>query len=255
MLKPAQLYKDELEKENIKAWYKPENIYWDGGTGDSTIGLPDNNYNSHCFVSVDKDDNIIGYIAYVVDWAAMSADRFGIISYRKNSIEFARDVYKVICDLFEVYHMNRVSWCAFADNPAVRGYRNFIRKHGGRECGYHRQAARLQDGKLHDSVEFEILAEEFCKKQKTVSEQQGTVLKQPESLSEQSESLSEQPETEPKTEKPKRSYRKRIDTGKIMALKNAGWSVKEIAAEMRVHPQSIYNAIYQYKKKYGDSEP
>ena len=47
------------------------------------------------------------------------------------------------------------------DNPAIRGYRNFIKKHGGRECGYYRQIARLQDGKLHDRVEFEILKEEW----------------------------------------------------------------------------------------------
>lgn len=161
MLKPAQLYNEKLEEENIKAWYRPENIFWNGGTGDTTINLPDDNYDRHCFVSVDKDDNIIGYITYSVDWSAMSADRFGIISYRKNSLEFAKDVYKVICNLFEVYHMNRLSWSSYADNPAIRGYRNFIKKHGGRECGYYRQIARLQDGKLHDSVDFEILAEEF----------------------------------------------------------------------------------------------
>lgn len=163
MLKPAQLYQDRLQEENIKAWYKPENIFWNGGTGDSTINLPDNNYDSHCFVSVDNNDNVIGYIAYAVDWSAMSAERFGIISYKKNSIEFAKDVYKVVCDLFEVYHMNRVSWCAYSDNPAIRGYRYFIKKHGGRECGYYRQIARLQDGKLHDCVMFEILAEEFVR--------------------------------------------------------------------------------------------
>ena len=63
MLKPAQLYKDKLQEENIKSWYKPENIYW----------------------------------------------------------------------------------------------------HGGRECAYFRQYVRLKDGKLHDSVSFEILAEEFKK--------------------------------------------------------------------------------------------
>lgn len=57
--------------------------------------------------------------------------------------------------------MNRISFRCYVDNPAIRGYRNFIRKHGGRECGYYRQNARLQDGKLHDSVEFEILACEF----------------------------------------------------------------------------------------------
>lgn len=163
MLKPAQLYEEQLQKENIKAWYKHENIFWNGGTGDCTINLPDNNYEEHCFVSVDKYDNIIGYIVYTVDWSAMSANRFGIISYRKNSIEFAKDVYGAICDLFEKYHMNRISWWAFVDNPAIRGYRNFIKKHGGRECGYYRQTARLQDGLLHDSVTFEILAEEFKK--------------------------------------------------------------------------------------------
>lgn len=57
--------------------------------------------------------------------------------------------------------MNRISWFAYVENPAIRGYRNFIKKHGGRECGYYRQIAKLQDGKLHDSVCFEILASEF----------------------------------------------------------------------------------------------
>lgn len=176
MLRPAQLYEEELREENIKSWYRPENIYWHGGAGDNIPELPDNNHDRHDFVSVDKDDNIIGYISYAVNWTAMSADRFGIISFRKGSMEFAKDLYKVVCDLFEVYHMNRISWGAYEDNPAVRGYRNFIKKHGGRECGHCRQAVKLQDGKLHDSVSFEILAAEFVKKgKKNVLEQAGAV--------------------------------------------------------------------------------
>lgn len=162
-LRPAQLYADELQRLNTEEWYKPENIFWNGGTGDSYISLPDNNYSSHDFVSVDKSGNVIGYISYAVDWAAMSADRFGIISFDKGNIEFAKDLYNAICDLFEKYNMNRVSWFCFTDNPAIRGYRNFIKKHGGIECAYHRQVAKLQDGKLHDSVQFEILASEFKK--------------------------------------------------------------------------------------------
>lgn len=161
MLKPAQLYEQSLQEENLAAWYRPENIFWNGGAGDSRINISEDNYDCHQFVSVDREDNVIGYIGYSVDWPSMSAGRFGIISYRKNSVEFAKDVYKAVCDLFEVYHMNRIAWCAYADNPAVRGYRNFIKKHGGRECGYRRQAARLQDGLLHDCIDFEILAEEF----------------------------------------------------------------------------------------------
>lgn len=168
MRKPAQLYKDKLQEENTKAWYKPENIFWNGGAADSQIDIRKDNYDCHQFASVNKNDNVIGYISYAVDWAAMSAYNFGIISYKKGNIEFARDIYKAVCDIFEVYHMNRMEWCAYTDNPAIRGYRNFIKKCGGRECAYYRQVTRLQDGLLHDSVSFEILAGEFrrCRKEK-----------------------------------------------------------------------------------------
>lgn len=161
MLRPAQLYAEKLQEENLKSWYKPENIFWEGGTGSSQINIREDNYGCHQFVSVDKNDRVIGYIAYSIDWCAMNADRFGIISYDKGNAIFAKDVYTAISNLFEVYHMNRVSWSAYTDNPAIRGYRNFIKKYGGRECGYYRQIARLQDGKLHDIVDFEILAEEW----------------------------------------------------------------------------------------------
>ncbi len=161
MLKPAQLYRGKLEEEYYKTWYKPENMYYTGWTGDRVPAVPDNNYDSHHFVSVDKNDNLIGYISYSVDWISMSASHVGIISFNKGNLEFAKDIYKAVCDLFDAYHMNRISWCAYVENPAIRGYRNFIKKHGGKECAYRRQIVKLQDGKLHDSVEFEILAEEF----------------------------------------------------------------------------------------------
>ena len=161
MLKAAQLYREQLETKNIESWYKQENIYYHGGTGEYMMDVPDNNADSHCFVSVDKDDNVIGYISYSVDWNAMSADNWGMISFDKGNLVFAKDLYQAICDCFEVYHLNRISWNCYADNPAIRGYRNFIKKHGGRECAYFRQYTKLKDGKLHDSVSFEILSEEF----------------------------------------------------------------------------------------------
>lgn len=161
MLRPAQLYAQLLQEENVKAWYKLENMYWNGGAGDDDISLPDNNYEKHCFVSVNSEDDILGYISYIPDWEEMSVRGVRIISYRKKSVEFARDVYTAICNIFDVYNMNRIEWKCYADNPAIRGYRRFIKRYGGRECGYYRQDTKLQDGKLHDSVAFEILAEEF----------------------------------------------------------------------------------------------
>ena len=164
MLKPAQLYEQQLQEENIKSWYSSKNIFWNGGHGESIIELPEDNYDSHNFVSVDRNEKVIGYISYDVDWSAMSVSNFGAISFDKGSIMFAKDLYTSVCDIFEKYNMNRMSWWCYEDNPAIRGYRNFIKKHGGRECGYLRQYSRLQDGKLHDSVLFEILADEFRNK-------------------------------------------------------------------------------------------
>lgn len=84
-----------------------------------------------------------------------------IQTLRKGNVLFAKDLYQIICDIFDKYHLNRLCWSCIADNPAIRGYRNFIKEHGGRECAYHKQICKLMDGKLHDDVEFEILAEEF----------------------------------------------------------------------------------------------
>lgn len=43
--------------------------------------------------------------------------------------------------------------------------------------------------------------------------------------------------------------KKKLDIGKIMALKNAGWSAADIAEELGTTAQSIYSAVHTYKKK------
>ena len=50
-------------------------------------------------------------------------------------------------------------------------------------------------------------------------------------------------------EKCTKGTKKHIDIGKIIALKKAGWKIKDIAAEMHMEPQGVSNALYQHKKK------
>lgn len=54
-------------------------------------------------------------------------------------------------------------------------------------------------------------------------------------------------ETAPPAKKPAQN---RIDYGKIMALKNAGWSNIKIADEMGMTNVAVAQAIYMYKKKH-----
>ncbi len=49
--------------------------------------------------------------------------------------------------------------------------------------------------------------------------------------------------------KEKPAGRQKLDTGKILALTKAGWSVKKIADEMGVNTQAIYDARYRLKKE------
>lgn len=54
-------------------------------------------------------------------------------------------------------------------------------------------------------------------------------------------------EKEPKAE-PKRG-RKAFDMGKLKALLDGGWSVPEIAEEMKVSDQTIYNKMKQIEEQ------
>lgn len=62
-----------------------------------------------------------------------------------------------------------------------------------------------------------------------------------ESGEKQSETVQDQKEGKPQ---------KKIDTGKIMALKKAGWRNKDIADEMHMTPNAVASAIYLYKKNH-----
>lgn len=46
----------------------------------------------------------------------------------------------------------------------------------------------------------------------------------------------------------KQKKRERVDHGKIRALKNAGWSNKDIADEMRMTPNAVANSLSTHKE-------
>lgn len=160
MLRPAQLYKEELLKKHYEQWYRPETNYY-SGLCNWSLDIKDDNGEKRQFVSVDKNNKVIGYIAYNVEWTTRSASSFGMISYEKGNLEFVRDLYKTVYDLFLVENFNRVEWWCFTDNPAVRGYKNFIKRFGGRIAGELHKSCMFSDGSLHDSYIFEILKEDL----------------------------------------------------------------------------------------------
>lgn len=161
MLKSALLYKDQISDLYLETWYNPEYMYYTMSSGTEQFHFDNNNFDHHQFASVDDKDNVIGVITYTVDYQAMSATSFGAIAFQKMNGVFMKDLRQAVEDIFFKYNMNRLAFYAVADNPAVRGYKNFVKRYGGTICGYEHECCKLMDGKLHDYISFEIMAKDF----------------------------------------------------------------------------------------------
>lgn len=164
MIKPAQNYITEIQGKYAEHLYDIAYQWYYTYAGTRIPDIPDNNYNSHWFASVDSNNDVIGIITYSINEAARSCYNFGIMSFSRGNLQFLRDVKQVIDDIFYKYNFNRINFLCFADNPALRGYRHFIKKYGGREVGIYRQCNMLMDGKLHDAVIFEILKNDYIER-------------------------------------------------------------------------------------------
>lgn len=164
MLKNAMLYKEELLRKYQEVMYDLDYIYYSGGTGNCNLMIPENTYEKHCFASVDKNDNVIGYIAYNVDFAAKSCYNFGAISFERGNVNYTKDLLRAIDDIFRKYKMNRLDFYCILDNPIRTTYQKLIEKYGGRVVGVLEDNSMLLDGKIHSSIMFELKAMSYLSK-------------------------------------------------------------------------------------------
>lgn len=160
MLKNAILFKNEIELKMMETWYDKRYQYY----YDSMPGLPDfptQPEKNRQFASVDDEGNVIGYMSYSFNLATRRAMNFGIISFDIGNPMFARDVRQMIAECFFKFHLNSIEWFCFEENSALKGYRKFIKRYGGREVGTLRNVAFAADGQIHNAVLFEICYEDL----------------------------------------------------------------------------------------------
>lgn len=146
MLYPAQLYKEELKRKLVEHWCDPT--------------APDNLDWKQDFVQIGSDGSVTGYFGYAYDECSKSIRNLGLISFtadKSDSISLCYDAIKQIKYLFE-NGAQRLEFWAFIDNPITETYQRLIAKHGGRIAGYLHRTAYF-NGKYHDTVFFELLAE------------------------------------------------------------------------------------------------
>ena len=161
MLAVAKNYEQELTKMIRNTWYDLNYQYfWSGACCD--LDFPSEDYYKRSFAYI-EDDEIKGYFAYSMDRSSKSIHHFGLMSFGGHSIKFMNEVIAHIEWLLNEKIVDRVEFFAYEDNPVMRSYKRMVKRFGGKQVGKLTNVSRLYDGKLHSSIIFEILREDYEK--------------------------------------------------------------------------------------------
>ena len=167
MLVPAFNYAEELKKKMATTWFDEKYKYYNFDTYYSELVIDNETWNRHQFVSLDKDENVIGYISYVVNRQTYNCNGFEIINFTDNKFVFGMDLGQALTDIFEKFKFRKLNFSVVIGNPIEKSYDKMIDKYGGRIVGVYKQEARLFDGEYYDEKLYEITREDYLKSRKS----------------------------------------------------------------------------------------
>ena len=172
MLKPAIQYKEPLIKLLTNLWFEDKYKYYNSEWYYSTPEIKNCTWDKHEFVSVDNDNNILGFIDYYVDRCANKATSFCALSFTATpTLAFGKDLYQAIDEVFCKFKFNKLRFAVIIGNPIEKTYDKLIAKYGGAVTGYSKQEVRLSDGELYDMKTYEIMREDYLKCKKNMNKQ------------------------------------------------------------------------------------
>lgn len=156
MLKPAVLYKEEIQKELAKHNYTEDMVFYTGYLGHSLANIQENNDGDLYQYAIVDNGNLVGYFTYHIDWYSSCVSRFGLFAFDRKDRTIGIDVYKELKKLINDYHIHRVEWFMISGNPVERHYDRFCKKYNGRKIVL-LDTVKDRYGKYHNSVIYEIL--------------------------------------------------------------------------------------------------
>ena len=160
MIRPAQLYTEELNKKFWETAYDLHYKFYYTSGYFNAYKPDDSTWNRHEFVSVDKHNSVLGYIAYSIDRQSNYAHGLAIINFG-NSIIFGKDLYKAIDDVFMKYSFRKLRYSVIIGNPIEKTYDKLTKKYGGRIVGIFKNEDKLSDGNYYDRKLYELHKREY----------------------------------------------------------------------------------------------
>lgn len=159
MLDNAFKYEADLQQKFLNTWYDEKYKFWVNGCYNMDFELPhgEGDWRSRHFVSLNSSGDIIGYICYEVHRSDNRCCGLGALSFVNGvSTTFAKDLARVVDNIFCVFNHRKLSFTCITDNPACSMWQKYVAKAGGQQLCIRKEHTRLEDGYFYDSAEFEI---------------------------------------------------------------------------------------------------
>lgn len=175
MLKLAFQYQKNLSKIWQSVVFENKyQFYSCGQDREYNIHIDDGSWKTIQMVSVDKDDNILGYLSATCDRTANKISSVGAINFGGLSLRFSKDFYEFLSSLFDKFGFRKIEWYVIAGNPAEKMYDKIVKKYGGKIVGVQRESTVVFDGTIRDVKEYELFKRDYDlhKKSRTTEESQ-----------------------------------------------------------------------------------
>ena len=170
LLKPAILYKDEIERKYCEYFYSRE-MYQVMGCVTSAIPqikASGNDPGFRQFAIVDLEGNCIGYLHYTIYFDRRLVDAFELLGFESTPL-IGKALYDELYRLSHIYHL--VTFGAVGSNPVIKHYMHACKKLKGSYV-VERDVIMDNECNLDDYYRFQILNpdEKYVSKVNVISE-------------------------------------------------------------------------------------
>lgn len=157
MIKPAICYKEELDKALAEYFYTDDMMFYTGCLDSCLLDIKRSGEDGYYqYAVVGKDNSLIGYIAYRVDYYSSCVYNFGAFSFDRGNPVMGKELFDLLERCVNTYH--RVAFMAVEGNPATRGYDKFLARHSdiGRKIMF-RDVFKDVRGNYRDTYTYEFV--------------------------------------------------------------------------------------------------
>lgn len=160
-LVPAVAYKEEIEKYSDLMRYSQEMMFYNGCSEHGRVYIhTDPTEGNYQWAIVNDKKELVGYIAYRVDYFSGCVYSFGLLKFKDEPLVMANGIKRAIEHIISL-KPHRIEFRCVSDNPAGIGYSKILKNVCKNEMRY--QIFHLTDvfkdayGSYHGCCIFEVI--------------------------------------------------------------------------------------------------